>query len=342
MQASHRDLLKTTARKVLVVDDEASVRAVLARQIDRLGFKALQAGGGEDALAVVAAELPDAVLVDLRMPGVDGLTFLRRLAALGAKRLPVVVMSGAASPEEMIEVLRLGASGFMRKPWTREDLVAVLERALPSQPRHDEAAARPAPGSGGFAALLQDFDIETLEADPSVIIGLWPDLTIGYLNPAYAKFAAENGAPGLLQSYGIGSSLVAALPEPVKDYYVGHLRHALQSGQRWEHDYCCDSPLLERSFRMMAMPLGDKQGILLVHSLRRENARASAGLPLDDAGYRHPDKGGVYVQCCQCRRLRRSGNRLQWDFVPAALGPEVQAQVSHALCHACKAFYYSS
>ena len=81
---------------------------------------------------------------------------------------------------------------------------------------------------------------------------------------------------------------------------------------------------------------------MLVHSLRRASVRKAEDLPLTEADYRHQDKGGVFVQCCQCRRLRRTSNRLQWDFVPAALLPELQKQISHALCHACKAFYYSN
>ena len=346
MDTQSQSTVSTSARKVLIVDDEESLRTVLARQIDRLGYRTWQADGGERALALVATEVPDAVLVDLRMPGMDGLTFVRRLTALVAKspggmaKSPgVILMSGAAAPAELAEVLGLGAS-FLRKPWTREELAAALARALHSD-APVAAVIPPVVQADAFEALLKDFDADTLMADPSVTIGLWPDLSIGYFNPAYLRFARENGAPDIQRGFGIGSSLAAALPDPVKQFYLGHLRRVLETGQAWEHDYSCDSPTLERAYRMMVLPLG-KQGLLLAHSLRLASVRSAADLPLSDLEYRHQDKGGLFVQCCQCRRLRRATHRLQWDFVPAALDPEVQKQVSHDLCPPCKAHYYSN
>lgn len=324
---------------ILIVDDEEGVRTALSRQLLRLGFQVEQARDGAEGLAVASATRPEAVLLDLRMPGMDGHTFLRSLQAAGA-HAPVVVMSGAGTMDDVIEVLRAGAVDFIRKPWTRDELSGAITRALGPRSIHGPAPTGVAPApSRDFQLLLKEFDPETLATDPAVIIGVWPDLTIGFFNPAYLTFAAENGAPDIARKYGIGGSLAAALPDPVKGYYVDHLGRVLASGLPWEHDYTCDSPALERSYRLMAMPLG-KEGLLLVHSLRVMNARGGVAQALVEEDYRDP--GGKLVQCCQCRRLRRARNLLQWDFVPAALTAELQPDISHGLCHPCLSFYYSN
>jgi hypothetical protein len=288
---------------------------------------------------MVAASPPDVVLLDLRMSGIDGHTFLRRLEALGAT-LPVVVMSGTGTMEDVVDVLRAGAVDFIHKPWTRDELAGALSRALRRRVTQDDPPSDATPAlPGNFAGLLQDFDPETLATDPAVIIGVWADFTIGYYNPAYLRFAADNGAPDIAARHGLGGSMLDALPAEVKDYYLGHLRGVLASGLPWEHDYSCDSPSLERSYRLIARPLGGK-GLLLVHSLRMLAARDQVGKQLVGEDYRQWD--GKLVQCCHCRRLRHATNPLLWDFVPAALSAAVQQDFSYGLCHPCQAFYYSS
>lgn len=127
--------------RVLVVDDDASVREVLDRTLHRLGYQVLTAPDGLVALDLAASQHPQVILTDLRMPGVDGHTLLRRLVSA---QIPssVVVMSGQGNMDDVIEILREGAVDYLRKPWNPPELVGAVARAfaLYEQRPHGEAA----------------------------------------------------------------------------------------------------------------------------------------------------------------------------------------------------------
>lgn len=113
---------------VLVVDDDPDFRRAACRALERLGFEALSAADGEDGLARALEVRPSVILVDLWMPGVDGLALLRRLAPY---KLPsaVVVMSGQAGMEDVVAVMRAGAVDYLQKPWTANQLLESVNRA---------------------------------------------------------------------------------------------------------------------------------------------------------------------------------------------------------------------
>jgi two-component system, LytTR family, response regulator AlgR len=113
---------------VLVVDDEALARERLARMIAQLGSHAVvgQAANGLDALALAAQTHPDVVLLDIRMPGMDGLEAARHLAALPE---PPAVVFCTAYEEHAIAAFDVQAVGYLLKPVRRERLAAVLEQA---------------------------------------------------------------------------------------------------------------------------------------------------------------------------------------------------------------------
>jgi HD-like signal output (HDOD) protein/DNA-binding NarL/FixJ family response regulator len=114
---------------VLVIDDDENIRVVLARQIQRLGYQVLQASDGQSGLALVAEHRPQVIVLDLRMPGIDGHTFLRRLTASGFGA-SVIAMSGQGNMEDLIDVLRAGVVDYLRKPWTVSELSGALERSF--------------------------------------------------------------------------------------------------------------------------------------------------------------------------------------------------------------------
>jgi signal transduction histidine kinase len=100
---------------VLSIDDDQSVRESLANFLEDFGFTVLQAGDGEDGLAVFAANRPDMVLVDLRMPRMDGLQVLARVRELSPET-PIMVVSGAGAIRDVVEPLRRGAWDYLIKP----------------------------------------------------------------------------------------------------------------------------------------------------------------------------------------------------------------------------------
>jgi signal transduction histidine kinase len=104
-------------RRVLVVDDVADNRAVLARALQHLGFETQQADSGEAALAQARACPPDLVLMDLVMPGLSGPLVIRRLRELpGLQHAPIIAISASASAEDEQGSLAAGASDFLPKP----------------------------------------------------------------------------------------------------------------------------------------------------------------------------------------------------------------------------------
>lgn len=113
---------------VLVVEDDELSRDATVEILRHSGYTAIAAATGEDALRLAAAEPPDLVLLDLRLPGADGYEVLRRLRAV--RDVPVMILSGLISPEEKALGLRLGADDYLGKPFDPVELLARVEARL--------------------------------------------------------------------------------------------------------------------------------------------------------------------------------------------------------------------
>lgn len=114
---------------VLLVDDEANIRRMLARLLEAEGYRTREAANGEAALAAVADEEPDLVMLDLAMPGPDGIQILERLRET-APSLPVVMMSGRATLGDAVRATKLGAFQFIEKPLAPEAVLLAVRGAL--------------------------------------------------------------------------------------------------------------------------------------------------------------------------------------------------------------------
>ncbi len=111
--------------RVLVIDDEPDLRALYSVNLSEAGHEVLTAANGAEGLGVVAREHPDVILVDLMMPVMDGYEFLQRLRRLPEHaHTPAVVVSAVATGGYS---RKLGASGFVAKPFDAEALLAVVE-----------------------------------------------------------------------------------------------------------------------------------------------------------------------------------------------------------------------
>jgi len=100
---------------VLTIDDDQAVRESLANFLEDFGYEVLQAGDGQQGLEVFAANRPDLILVDLRMPRMDGLQVLARVQEL-SPQTPIMVISGAGDIRDVVEALRRGAWDYLVKP----------------------------------------------------------------------------------------------------------------------------------------------------------------------------------------------------------------------------------
>ena len=114
---------------VLFVDDEVGFLDVMGRRLRRRGIEAVLAPSGQDALEALRHQAFDAVVTDLKMPGMDGLTLMAHLRE-AFPLLPVILLTGHAGEEEAQEALRLGAADYLHKPCDLEDLLLCLARVL--------------------------------------------------------------------------------------------------------------------------------------------------------------------------------------------------------------------
>ena len=118
---------------MLVVDDEPMVREVVARYLELDGFRVHEAADGAAALSWLADHRPDLVVLDIMLPGIDGLSILRQLRAAG--EIPVILLTARAEEVDRIIGLELGADDYVVKPFSARELAArvrsVLRRAAP-------------------------------------------------------------------------------------------------------------------------------------------------------------------------------------------------------------------
>lgn len=116
---------------VLVIEDDPSIILGLQLNLSRAGYRVKMARDGVEGLEAVTAEKPDLVLLDLMLPGVDGLEILRRIRAAD-ERLPVVVLTALSAEQDKIKGLDLGANDYVTKPFSVAELLARVRAALRS------------------------------------------------------------------------------------------------------------------------------------------------------------------------------------------------------------------
>jgi signal transduction histidine kinase/DNA-binding NarL/FixJ family response regulator len=118
-------------RSILIVDDMPENRAMLADTLGPLGFEIREAANGLEALEQATASPPDLVLMDIRMPVMDGLEATRRIREVAAlTSVPIIAVSAGVAAEEQARSLAAGANGFVTKPVEQEDLLRVISRQL--------------------------------------------------------------------------------------------------------------------------------------------------------------------------------------------------------------------
>ncbi|WP_327593095.1 response regulator transcription factor [Streptomyces chartreusis] len=156
--------------RVLVVDDDPTVAEIVTGYLDRAGYVVDRAGDGPDALARAAAHWPDLVVLDLMLPGMDGLEVCRRIRARGP--VPVIMLTARGDEDDRILGLEVGADDYVTKPFSPRELVlrvqSVLRRTSPVQTSGtlraaglsvDPAARRAAKDGTELALTTREFDL---------------------------------------------------------------------------------------------------------------------------------------------------------------------------------------
>src|SRR5256885_231152 len=122
--------------KILIIDDETSIRSTLANILADEGHKATACESGEEGIAQFARDEFDLVILDLWLPGIDGMMVLEKLKAAGAPA--VIVISGHGNVDSAVRATRLGAYDFLEKPLSLERGLLTLNHALADRKLRDQ------------------------------------------------------------------------------------------------------------------------------------------------------------------------------------------------------------
>ena len=153
---------EATTKSILVVDDEDTIREVIRRYLERDGFAVREAADGYAALEAIQDGPPDLIVLDLMLPGVDGLSITQQIRE--RHRIPIIMLTAKGETSDRIRGLDLGADDYMAKPFSPQELVSRVKAVLR---RSSEAA--PLPGLPGqvlaFDGLRLDEASRTVTLD---------------------------------------------------------------------------------------------------------------------------------------------------------------------------------
>ena len=137
-------MIGNSSRRVLVVDDEPSVREMLSDFLEMNNFICMQADNGESAVNVSRKEKFDLIIMDVRMPGVSGIEALREIKR-DQPRQAVVMVTAVSEVETAVEAMRLGASDYVMKPFVLHDMLRTVDSAISEET--DQVVEMPMPDS---------------------------------------------------------------------------------------------------------------------------------------------------------------------------------------------------
>ena len=198
--------------RVLVIDDEAAIRDSLRMILEYEDYQFVGAASGQEGLDVVRRERPDIVLLDIKMPGMDGMEVLRKLRAVD-EGLPIVMISGHGNTATAVEAIRSGAIDFLDKPLSSERVIVTLRNVL----RQSELST-------------ENRDLKVAMESKYELVGQTPALR--NVLEAVTRAAPTNATVLLLGESGVGKELVARTIH----------RNSPRAGQRFVQVNCAAIP----------------------------------------------------------------------------------------------------
>jgi DNA-binding response OmpR family regulator len=133
------DRAEPTRRSILVVDDEPTIAEVVARYLVRAGYETRTAPDGPSAVSAATIDRPDLVVLDIKLPGLDGLEVMRRLHEDPGERVPVILLTAKGEESDRLVGLRQGADDYVVKPFSPLELVARVDAVLRRAEERDDS-----------------------------------------------------------------------------------------------------------------------------------------------------------------------------------------------------------
>jgi len=115
--------------RILVVDDQKGVCFSFKKILEKLGYMVITASSGEEAMEVVTNSEPDLIIMDVMLPGIDGLEALRRIKEINPKFV-VIMMTAYSTTQKAIRAMEFGAYDYLTKPFDNRLLIEIIEKAL--------------------------------------------------------------------------------------------------------------------------------------------------------------------------------------------------------------------
>jgi hypothetical protein len=182
--------------------------------------------------------------------------------------------------------------------------------------------------------MVVDFSTETLHTqfddDYDIVCALDRDFRISYCNLAWDFAALQSNCESVLRHRAVGSSMLAAIPLCLRDFFELHFRDVIDYNRPWHLFYLCSSATLLREFKMVVEPLPEGE-LLIRHTLIAEKPHPFPALP---ATHHYYDLAGRVAMCAHCRFTARQDGSDRWDWVPDFV-ESPPLSIDHVLCRLC-------
>ncbi|MHB0996525.1 MAG: GGDEF domain-containing response regulator [Elusimicrobiales bacterium] len=203
-------------KKILVVDDDPNVGLLISAVLKKFSYQVTTLYHGEEVLAFLRENKPDLILLDLRMPGIDGFALCKRIREAPSTRdIPVVILSGVAEVDARVNTIELGADDFITKPFDVRELRARINRIL--KRKSSDTALNPLTRLPGSPAIEEEVLRRIDNDEPYAFCYIDAD-----------NFKAYNDVYGYAKGDEVIKRIALLLAEKARtaagdDYFVGHV-----------------------------------------------------------------------------------------------------------------------